>query len=145
MYQNHPVFGSLQRKHYLDILGEALQRGMPLHCTLGFWQQVIQQKLLWRFDTSIDLKMTVKHLLLSYFQIPRAPSKIPAYCPSQFSQKDWFGRNGQLVTLKGLMGFENDLNGNFFPPSFSYQNWCQIYIRIFSYYQAPETYSGAVK
>ena len=44
----------------------------------------------------------VRYVLLNCFQITWAPSEIPAYWPSQFSQK------------------------MIFPPSFSYQNWCQI-------------------
>ena len=33
---------------------------------------------------------------------------------SQFSQKGWLGRASQLVTLKELVGFENNFHGKYF-------------------------------
>ena len=52
-------------------------------------QILLHQTLLQQFDTSIDLKMTVKHLLPSCFQIPQAPSKYQLTVPANSVRLSW--------------------------------------------------------
>ena len=99
-------------------------------------------KIITEIWQSIDLKMKVKHLLLSWFQIPWAPSKYQLTVSANSARLSW--PQQLAVNSEGVHGIWKWFEWQFFALSFLYQNWCQIYIRIFSYYVAPETYSGAV-
>ena len=43
----------------------------------------------------------------NYFEIPRAPSEIPANQPGQFSPSGQIFLHWAAATLKGLVGFQN--------------------------------------
>ena len=49
----------------------------------------------------------MKVVLIFYFEIPLAPSEIPATLPSQFSLSGQIFLHCAAVTLKGLVEFQN--------------------------------------
>ena len=59
--------------------------------------------------TIFGLKMMVKSgLEKNYFEIPRAPSEIPANQPGQFSLSGKFFLHWAAATLKGHVEFQNN-------------------------------------
>ena len=69
--------------------------------------------------------MVKSGLEFSYFEIPRAPSEIPANLPGQFSLSGQIFLHWAAATLKRLAEFQNKKILDHFSPSFLSQK-CQF-------------------
>ena len=83
-----------------------------VHSTVGFWCQGWAQKIFRTFDTSFETFMMVKNDAIAIIFKSHEPFK--RYLLGQFSQNGWLGLASQQVTLKGLVGFENNFDGTTF-------------------------------
>ena len=91
------------------------------------------KKFLCRFDTSFDMKMMVeKNCHSNHFQIPWAPSELPANWCSQASLSGWIGWDSiSWYFRRGSWDLKITQYIVRVLPSFSSQYWCRISVILF--------------